>query len=145
MIDKIKKAMSSDKGFTLVEMMVVLIIIAVLIALGIRAYIGYIGTSKLTKANGDIATVQAALDAYYSTNQNYPPDEAHLTLAGITTYVVNGEGTPNPLNAPYNYKSSAANKYDIYTIASVNSEYVEAMGTNGVSSPATLTGTVTTN
>jgi general secretion pathway protein G len=140
MIDKIRKVMRGEKGFTLVEMMVVLIIIAVLIALGIRAYIGYIGTAKMTKANGDITTIQAALDAYYSTNQVYPSSQSLLTSAGISSYEVSG-GAPNG-NPPYGYTAPSAtpanSQYRVYSITSVNGLYMEGIGTSGISSPATL-------
>jgi general secretion pathway protein G len=144
MIDKIRKVMRGEKGFTLVEMMVVLIIIAVLIALGIRAYIGYIGTAKMTKANGDITTIQAALDAYYSTNQAYPTGtgttgQVLLTSAGISSYEVLCSGGTGPAGTPpYTYYSSANSTYKLYSITSVNGLSMEGMGTSGMSSPATL-------
>jgi general secretion pathway protein G len=138
MVDKIRKVMSVEKGFTLVEMMVVLIIIAVLIALGIRAYVGYIGRAKMTKANGDITTIQAALDAYYAQNQSYPGAQSTLTSAGISSYEVNGGG-PVAGIPPYGYTFlTTSGTYKVYTITSVNALYMEGIGTNGVSSPATL-------
>ena len=87
MSEKIRKFMRDEKGFTLVEMMVVLIIIAVLIGAGIRAYMGYIGRAKITKATGDISTMAAALDSYYQTqpNQGYPTGADDLVAAGIST------------------------------------------------------------
>jgi general secretion pathway protein G len=145
MIDKIRKVMRGEKGFTLVEMMVVLIIIAVLIALGIRAYIGYIGSAKMTKASGDITTIQAALDAYYSTNQNYPTTSTGLTSAGVSSYEVlyssNNTYTPNSgpqsTTPPYVYYLSSG-IYKVFSITTVNGAQMEGMGTNGVSGPATL-------
>jgi general secretion pathway protein G len=128
--------MYSEKGFTLVEMMVVLIIIAILIALGIWAYIGSVGVSQMTQANGEITNIQAALDAYYSTNQVYPNNQSTLALAGISSYEVNGgAGVNNPL---YGYYSSASNTYKVYSVTPVNSMYMEGVGTNGTSTPATL-------
>ena len=141
MVDKIRKVMSVEKGFTLVEMMVVLIIIAVLIALGIRAYVGYIGRAKMTKADGDITTIQAALDAYYAQNQSYPGAQSTLTSAGISSYEVNGGGpTGTP---PYGYTLTSASGYRVYSMTSVNAQYMEGSGTSGISSPATLVGPTT--
>jgi Tfp pilus assembly protein PilE len=71
-------------------MMVVLIIIAILIALGIWAYIGCIGSARMTNADGDITTIQAALGSYYSTNQVYPNNQATLASAGTSSYEVSG-------------------------------------------------------
>jgi general secretion pathway protein G len=140
MIDKIRKVMRGAKGFTLVEMMVVLIIIAVLIALGIRAYIGYIGHSKMTKADGDITTIQAALDAYYATNQVYPSAQTTLTSAGVSSYEVLFQGGTGPTGAgapPYIYNQTGSS-YKVYSLTSVNSMWMEGVGTNGASTPATL-------
>lgn len=67
-----KKLMRKEKGFTMVEMMVVLIIVAVLIAGGIKFYLGYIENSRVTKAKAQISTMQAALDTYYAENGVYP-------------------------------------------------------------------------
>jgi general secretion pathway protein G len=138
MADKIRKVMRGEKGFTLVEMMVVLIIIAMLVVLGIWAYIGSVGSAKMTNADGDITTIQAALDAYYSTNQIYPNNQSTLASAGISSYEVNGGG-PVAGIPPYGYTFlTTSGTYKVYTITSVNALYMEGIGTNGVSSPATL-------
>jgi prepilin-type N-terminal cleavage/methylation domain-containing protein len=133
-------------GFTLVETMVVLIIMAVLIAVGIRIYMGYIGNSKLIKANDDIATIQAALDSYYQTNQFYPSSQDYLTSAGLSSLLVYYQGQANINNALYAYsQGTVANKYYVYLNMSVNGMYAEGTGTSGISSPATLTANYYTN
>jgi general secretion pathway protein G len=141
MVDRIRKAMRGEKGFTLVEMMVVLIIVAVLIALGIWAYIGSTYVAKMTQANGEITNIQAALDAYYSTNQSYPSSSSQTQLisAGISSYEVTtavGVG-PAGTNPSYLYGLSDGS-YFVSSITSVNGEYMVGTGTNGVSNPATL-------
>jgi general secretion pathway protein G len=96
----IRRLWRSEKGFTMVEMMVVLIIIAVLIAGGIKFYLGYIENSKVTKAKAQISTMQAALDTYYAENGVYPTDaaaeglKAKMLNAGlIVTDLVPVDGT----------------------------------------------------
>jgi general secretion pathway protein G len=143
-VDKVRKAMFSEKGFTLVEMMVVLIIVAILIALGIWAYIGNVWISKLTKANDDITTIQAALDSYYSTNQTYPSNQTMLSSAGISSFEVNAGTTSNPNNAPYGY-SGGGSSYTVNMHATGNGEYMQGTGASGISTPATaIAGTATT-
>src|SRR5450756_1141843 len=70
----------------MVEMMVVLIIIAVLIAGGMKFYLGYIENSKVTKAKAQLSTMQAALDTYYAENGDYPTD---TTLDGLKAKMLN--------------------------------------------------------
>jgi general secretion pathway protein G len=82
----IKRLLRSEKGFTMVEMMVVLIIIAVLIAGGIKFYLGYIENAKVTKAKAQISTMQAALDTYFAENGSYPTDS---TLDGLKAKMLN--------------------------------------------------------
>jgi general secretion pathway protein G len=81
-----KRYLNNEKGFSMIEMMVVLIIIAVLIAGGIRFYLGYIENSKVTKAKAQISTMQAALDAYYAENADYPKGD---DAAGLTSALIN--------------------------------------------------------
>lgn len=67
-----RKLARRDRGFTMIEMMVVLIIIAILIGVGIRFYSGYIENSRVTKAKTQLATMMAGLDAYYAEKGTYP-------------------------------------------------------------------------
>ncbi len=128
MID-LKKYLRGEKGFTLVEMMVVLIIIGVLIAGGIRFYSGYIGGSRVTKAKGDISTLSAALDAYYAANNTYPKDVTNLNNAGISTAMCTLD--PGVAGVPYIYKvkNDPPTEYAINTYAKVDgTNYVVASG-----------------
>ncbi len=94
----IRRLLRNEKGFTMVEMMVVLIIIAVLIAGGIKFYLGYIENAKVTKAKAQISTMQAALDTYFAENGAYPTDiaadglKAKMLNAGLIVTDVLPEG-----------------------------------------------------
>ncbi len=95
-----KKLLRKEEGFTMVEMMVVLIIVAVLIAGGIRFYLGYIENSRVTKAKAQITTMQASLDSYYAENGAYPfgATEAILTSEMLNAGLV-VTGTPAAVTA----------------------------------------------
>ena len=80
-----KRYLRNEKGFTMIEMMVVLVIIAVLIGGGIKFYLGYIENAKVTKAKAQISTMQAVLDACYAENGSYPGAVAELVNTGIKT------------------------------------------------------------
>jgi len=84
-----KRYLNNQKGFSMIEMMVVLIIIAVLIAGGIRFYMGYIDNSRVTKAKAQISTMQAALDAYYAENGKYPIGDDGDDKDGLETALTN--------------------------------------------------------
>jgi general secretion pathway protein G len=81
-----KKHVRNENGFTMIEMMVVLIIIAVLIAGGIKFYLGYIENAKVTKAKAQISNMQALMDSWYAENGRYPLSggggNTDLTVAG---------------------------------------------------------------
>ena len=76
---------STEKGFTLMEMIVVLVIIGLLIAGGIGFYDGYIENSKVIKAKSQISVMQGAVDSWYAEHGSYPKDSADQVLAGLDT------------------------------------------------------------
>lgn len=143
MSEKVRKFLRGEQGFTLVEMMVVLVIIAVLIAGGITYYLGYISRAKITKADGDIASIQASCESYYAQNQTYPIDGPSLAAAGCSSVMVN-YGAPLT-GVPYVYTDpTGGTTYNVYTAATVdsNKDYVLGTGTSGTSSAAVLTPTI---
>ena len=100
------------RGFTLIEIMVVLVIIGVLGALIVPNLIERIDDSKVTAAHTDINQLMQALKLYKIDNQRYPTSEQGLealvrkpTSGPIPpnwkTYI---EKLPNdPWNRPYQY------------------------------------------
>jgi general secretion pathway protein G len=65
-------------GFTLVEIMVVVVIIGILGALVVPKLLGRTGESRVTAARVDIATLMSALKLYKLDNQRYPTTEQGL-------------------------------------------------------------------
>jgi general secretion pathway protein G len=112
-----KRYLNNEKGFSMIEMMVVLIIIAVLIAGGIKFYLGYIENSRVTKAKAQISTMQAALEAYFAEQTKYPADNAGLLNAGINTNSTEKEiKAKDPWGKQYKYDVSVdQSEYVVYT------------------------------
>jgi general secretion pathway protein G len=68
----------AQRGFTLVEIMVVVVIIGILGALVVPKLLGRTGESRQTAARVDISTIMQALKLYKLDNQRYPTTEQGL-------------------------------------------------------------------
>ena len=66
------------RGFTLIEIMVVVVIMGVLAALVVPKLLSRTGESKVAAAKVDIATIMQALKLYKLDNQRYPTTEQGL-------------------------------------------------------------------
>lgn len=72
---------TSNRGFTLIEMMIVIVIIAVLAAIALPAYSGYITKSKMKAAQSDLVSLGLALENRFQRQLSYPTSTTSTTEA----------------------------------------------------------------
>ncbi len=82
------------KGFTLIEVLVVVTIIAVLISIGIVSYSSVNRRSRDAKRKGDVEQLRSALEMYRADNGYYPDvsgaswaDASGLSVALVPAYL----------------------------------------------------------
>lgn len=68
---------NKSKGFTIVELLIVIVVIGILATLVIVTFTGIQQKSRDAKRKTDVGAVQASLESYYSSNNTYPT-LAHL-------------------------------------------------------------------
>ncbi len=114
-----------QSGFTLIEIMVVVVILAVLGALVVPKILENVDKARVTRAQSDIRAIQTALDLYRLDNFKYPTTEQGLQALvkqpsdpTITNYRSGGylPSLPkDPWNNLYIYASPGADgrDYDI--------------------------------
>jgi len=71
-------AVNAARGFTLIEIMVVVVIMGILAALIVPKLMGRTDDARIIAAKQDIATVMQALKLYKLDNQRYPTTEQGL-------------------------------------------------------------------
>lgn len=91
--NKHKKTGRLQAGFTLIEILVVLVILGLLIAIVAPNVMDRLPEAQATKARADIRSLESALNLYKLDNFNYP-----TTDQGLESLVAKPSGTPEPRN-----------------------------------------------
>lgn len=100
-------------GFTLLELLVVLGILALLAAVATPSVMGYLGRAKTETARTQISAISTALELYALDNGGYPPAAVGLSglvqaPAGVPTwrgpYIKRSFSAVDPWGRPYHYR-----------------------------------------
>ncbi len=66
------KVRNSQKGFTIVELLIVIVVIGILAALVITTFTGIQQKARDTERTTDIKALHGQIEAYFAQNQKYP-------------------------------------------------------------------------
>lgn len=98
--------MPRSRGFTLIELMIAVAIVAILAAIAIPSYTDYIRRSRVTEAIATLSGMRVKMEQYYQDNRSYtgscgvaPP----VTVANKPADTANWAYTCNPAPAGNNY------------------------------------------
>lgn len=68
------------KGFTIVELLIVIVVISILATISIVAYNGVQERARDSQRRGDVQAIVKALELYYIDNGRYPPGSGSTTI-----------------------------------------------------------------
>jgi general secretion pathway protein G len=114
-------------GFTLVEIMVVVIIIGLLIGVGGVAVKGKVTKARIVKAKADIAMLSGALQLFEAEYGFFPSTEEGLTALvstaaesglGVDYFLPNGTVPTDPWRRDYVYVGPEASEQGMFVITS---------------------------
>ena len=124
------------QGFTLIELMIVMIIMGVLAAIGVTAFISSQVKGRDTKRKGNLKAISQAVELYYNDKGQYPTDDSAGGVKGCwdlggmtpatcvknqlwqdanaTIYMAQFPGDPVSTQKYY-YVSATGKQYQMYT------------------------------
>lgn len=117
-----------DSGFSMVELMIVVAIIAILVALAFPSYVNYITKTNRKAAEGCLSEYANYMERYYTTNLKYSG------LTSLTSVSMDCAATSQTGNN-YSYRFPAAPTTTAYTL--------QAVPINAQATRDTLCGTLT--
>lgn len=93
MLSRIRR---KDKGFTLIELMIVVAIIGILAAIAIPNFMNYQCKAKQSEAKSNLGNIRTAEEAYYAEHDAYSSSTSEIGFStkgqANYTYTVSGNG-----------------------------------------------------
>jgi general secretion pathway protein G len=115
-----------DAGYTLLELLVVMGILAVLTAVATPQVMGYFGKAKTQSVQLQIENIGTALELYYMENGSYPSANVGLKALVEPTpeaprwngpYLKKAKNLLDPWGRPYQYTYPGSNgEYEVYSL-----------------------------
>ena len=97
-------------GFTLIEIMVVVVIMGLLAGAVVLKVGGYMDAAKVNRAKFDIATIVGAVEAFYATNSRYPTNDEGLDKLPL-------KNRNDPWGRPYEYNCPGKDEpFEVFTL-----------------------------
>lgn len=69
------------RGFTLIEVMIVVAVVGILAAIAFPSYTAYVQRSRIGEATGDLSVTRVRLEQFYQDNRNYGSSAAACGVA----------------------------------------------------------------
>ena len=114
-----RRGAGSRAAFTLMELLLVLAIIGLLMGGAAVGYSSIMDRGRITKMEGNIATLVAYIQTYTTKNNGLPPSQAAGLRALVTKRILTDEGIlTDPWGEPVEYKypqSRSKDKFDIWS------------------------------
>lgn len=97
--------MKSQKGFSLIELLVVMAIISILAAVGTIQYMKYIANSRYAKLESTLRQMMLVAEDYYSEFSKYPNGSCdNLSPGGEKVCWINASGSVVTSSGSYSFK-----------------------------------------
>ena len=108
-----------DAGFTLIEILLVVVIIGILAAVAVPRLGGRVGQSQVAAARAGVGAISTAIDLYETDNGKLPESLQNLITKGSEPnwngpYIRKAEGLKDPWGVEYQYTKQG----NVYTVAS---------------------------
>ena len=148
-MSNIKIFFSTATGFTLIELMIVIVILGILASIAIPNFIGITEDTRVKVVKSELKSIQTVLEMYATENGNYPVASSATIMDSVSGLDISDDGLKGPNKEDYYYKSSVNGmKYAMwYTYIDKNKKNARIMITSeaGVTSSTSDSAFATTS
>lgn len=96
-------ARATNRGFTLVELVIVMAVVAILLSTVLKSTSGMMTEGNLSKVDGELSTLKSAITAYWKNNGGVYPTNIHAALVTAAPQLI-------PVKLVDPFKTDAANQ-----------------------------------
>ena len=126
-VNRCQSADKSKTGFTLVELMVVVSILAVLATIGVQSYRRHINEAKINRSIADIKVIELKLQQFLAENDVFPNSLNNIGMQNLS----------DPWGNPYRYANAATTPPGLlrkdHFMVQVNTDFdLYSMGEDGL-------------